>query len=119
MEQKQTGEGEGDAEEPGYVTFGYLFLFLQSPVKPLEALHSFSEQFGITKALPFPACEHRVDADAFMPVKFAVLQIGIMHHLRHAQDGLVREPEPLYQSFEGAIVSMVRKLGVRHVEGER
>src|SRR6266851_4114696 len=84
----------------------FITSFLQLLVQSFKAFDSFGQKLPIAHLGPGPAAQNCVDPNALRSLEFLVLQIGVVHHLRHPQHSLVCNPEPLHQRLECAIVSM-------------
>src|SRR5712691_3450756 len=82
----------------------------------VEALQSATHNFLIVHAFLRPAFQHAIDPDALVTLKFVVIEIGIVNHFSDLADDLVLDPEPFYQRFECAVVTLMRELTVEHVE---
>src|SRR6266481_90965 len=97
----------------------FITLFLQLLVQSLKAFDALHQEFSVAHFCPRPAAQDPIDPNALRSLEFPVLQVRVMHHLSYFQYCLVLNPEPLHQRLERAIVPMMRKLNVRHVEWQR
>src|SRR5262245_21150916 len=85
-------------------------------VERIETLAAFVKQLLIAQSEPRPALQHAIDAHAFRVTELPVLKVGFMHHLGHLKEGFVRKVEAFHQCFKSAVLAVMRKLRVHHVE---
>src|SRR5947207_5674340 len=92
---------------------------LQKRVERVAAFEAAPQNFVVRQPFFSPSFKDAIDPNAFRPLKFFVLEIGIVNHLRDFPDSLIADPEALRERLEGAVVADVGKLGIEHVEGNR
>src|SRR6267378_488768 len=63
----------------------FITSFLQLLIQPFKAFDSSGQKLPIAHLGPGPAAQNCVDPNALRSLKFSVLQIGVMHHLRHLE----------------------------------
>src|SRR5262245_21733228 len=62
------------------------------------------------------ARDHPVDPGGFLPAETRVLQIDVMHDLGDRPKCGVLQREPVQEVIERATMSLMRELGLEHVE---
>src|SRR6476646_2729715 len=89
---------------------------LEECVERVKTLEPVIQNLIVSQTLFCPPFEHAIDSQAFDALKFCVVQIGVMNHLRNSRDGFVSEGETFYQCLKCAVIAVMRKFGVQHVE---
>src|SRR3954463_5299987 len=89
---------------------------LQERVKRVEAFEAAPQDFFVRQPFFSPAFQDPIDANAFRPLEFFVLQVGVMNHLADFPNAFVADRKTPGEGLERAILAGVRELGVEHVE---
>src|ERR1700756_2593088 len=76
---------------------------VQECVERVKALEPVIQNLLVSQSLFCPPFEHAIDSQAFDALKFCVVQIGVMNHLRNFRDSFVSEGETFYQSLKCAV----------------
>src|SRR6478672_13951875 len=86
---------------------------LQECVKRVKTFKALTENFFVSQSLFCPPFEHAIDSHAFDALKFCVVQIGVMNHLRNSRNGFVSEGETFCERLKCAVIAVMRKFGVQ------
>ena len=62
-------------------------------MKRIEAFEATPQNFFIGQSLLRPTLEDAIDSNAFVPLKFIVIEISIVNHLCDLPGSLVLNPE--------------------------
>src|SRR6266446_9812883 len=92
---------------------------MQKCVERVEALPASPQNLLVGQSFSRPAFEDSIKPDALGPFKFFIVEIGVVNHLADFLHSLVPEVETFHERFEGAIVSAMRKITVKHVERDK
>src|ERR1041385_104363 len=92
---------------------------LQKGVERVEALEAAAQNFFIGQSLFSPSLEDAIDPYRFRPLKFFVLEVRVVNHLRDFPHCFVANRETIGERFECAIIANVREFCIHHVERNR
>ena len=70
----------------------------------------------VRQSFPGPPFQDSIDADAFRPFEFLIVEIGIVNHLADFVHGFVPDAEAFCKRFKRAVIPAVREVSVQHVE---
>src|SRR5438046_4454153 len=85
-------------------------------MKRVKALEPAPQNFLIGNSLPRPTFKHAINSDALCALEFVVIEIRIVNHLAHLAEHLVLDPKSFQKRFECAVVTLMRKISLEHVE---
>ena len=71
----------------------------------------------VRQSFPGPPFQDSIDADAFRPFEFLIVEIGIVNHLADFVHGFVPDAEAFDKRFKRAVIPAVREVSVEHVKG--
>ena len=60
--------------------------------------------------------EGQVDPARLVARELAVAKVRLVHDLREPREATIPKPGPLQQRFEGAVVTLVGELSIKHIE---
>src|SRR5207248_9845399 len=78
---------------------------LQECVKRIKTFKALTQNFFVSQSLFCPPFEHAIDSHAFDPLKFCVVQIGVMNHLCDSRDGFVSNRETLCERLARPVIA--------------
>src|SRR6266478_2024115 len=85
-------------------------------MKRVKALQTAAQNFLIGYAFLRPTFKHAINSDALGALEFVIIEIGVVNHFAHLVDHLVLDPKSFHQRFERAIVTVMGKISIEHVE---
>src|SRR5262245_65221235 len=87
-------------------------------VEAIENRAAVCQPFFIVPVGHREARDQRLDARDLRPAELTVLQVDVVNDLRDGTERRIVEPEACQEDLEGALVPIVRELGLEHVEAE-
>src|SRR5437016_3975527 len=80
---------------------------LKECVKRIKTFKALTQNFFVSQSLFCPPFEHAIDSHAFDPLKFCIVQIGVMNHLCDSRDGFVSKGETFCERLERAAIAVM------------
>lgn len=89
---------------------------LELRMETVKALEASQQDLFVAKPLAGPTFQNSINAESFDPMKFAILQIGVVNDFGNAKRGSLTNTEPLNQRFDCTAIALVPKLRIDHVK---
>src|SRR5262249_57526103 len=87
---------------------------LELRMETVKALEASQQDLFVAKPLAGPTFQNSINAESFDPMKFAILQIGVVNDFGNAKRGSLTNTQPLNHPFNCPPIPLLPNLPIHH-----